>query len=352
MAVGENALMGFGSYVAIGRESTYGTYVTGTAGLAFLSASLKVTKETKILEEVQRSRTNSNFIQLGKTIEGDIEYYHNNRNLACNYLLQNAFGGGPVTSATATGDTAGAVSFTHQIDISDFKSTYSSLSINMRKGDSAGAKIFEYKGLRVNEFSLAAEIDEPLVATVSLVGQDVSLTSNDVSASLDTVTSSYQNPLSFVSGRISIENSTASLTSTSFWHVQSMEFKISNNLNADTSSRRIGTDTLQVLPPGLANFEFNCTLRFDTTTALSAMLNGTRLVGEFEFLGDTLTGSSLRESLKITMPYLIVNEAGDPEVGGPSEVLTSQVSFAVLRDPTTSGYAVRAVVRNATSSYA
>lgn len=351
MALGDSALMGFGSYIGIGRESTYGTYVTGTAGLAFLSASMKVTKETKILEEVQGKRTNSNFIQLGKTIEGDIEYYHNNKNLACNYLLQNAFGGGPVTSATATGDTVGAVSFTHTINVGNFDATYSSLSINHRKGDSIGAKIFEYKGLRVNEYSLSAEIDEPLVASVSLIGQDVSLTTNDVSSQLDTTTA-QQVPLSFVSGRISVESSTAALTTTSFWNVQSMEFKLSNNLNADTSARRIGSDTLQVLPPGIASFEFNCTVRFDTTTAIVAMLAGTRLVGEFEFLGDTLSGSSLRESLKITMPYLIVNEAGDPEVGGPSEVLTSQVSFAVLRDPTTSGYAVRAVVRNATSSYA
>lgn len=351
MSVGDSVLMGHGSYLAFGRETTYGTAVTCTAALAFLSASLKVTKETKILEEVQRSRTQANFIQLGKTIEGDVEYYHSNKNLACNYILQNAFGGGAVTSATATGDTAGAVSFTHQIDISDFRSTYSSLSVNHRKGESIGAKIFEYKGLRVNEYSLSAELDEPLIASVSFVGQDVSLTANDVSAVLDTTTAS-QVPLSFVSGRISVETATASLTTTSYWNVQSMEFKIGNNLNADTSSRRIGSDTLQVLPPGIANFDFNCTIRFDTTTALSAMLNGTRLVGEFEFLGDTLTGSTLRESLKITMPYLIVNEAGDPEIGGPSEILTSQVSFAVLRDPTASGYAVRAVVRNATSSYA
>ena len=350
MAVGDSALMGHGSYLAIGRETTYGTYVTATAGLAFLSASMKVTKEVKILEEVQRSRTNSNYIQLGKTIEGDVEYHHSNRNLACNYILQNAFGGGAVTTATATGDTVGGAAFTHTININNFDATYSSLTMNHRKGDSIGAKIFEYKGLRVNEYSLSAELDEPLVASVSFVGQDVSLTSNDVSGILDTTTA-YQAPLSFVSGRISVEATTGSLTSTSFWHVQSMEFKVNNNLNSDTSSRRIGTDTLQVLPAGLAQFDFNCTIRFDTMTAINAMLAGTRLAGEFEFLGDTLTGSNLRESLKITMPFLIVNEAGDPEIGGPSEILTSQVSFAVLRDPTASGYAVRAVVRNSTSTY-
>ncbi|MEK6772360.1 MAG: phage tail tube protein [Bdellovibrionota bacterium] len=334
---------------SIGREVTYGTYVTGTAGLNVISASLKAIKDTKILEEIQTSRTNSNFIQLGKTIEGEIEFVWSPRNAASNYLLQNAFGGGPVTSATATGETAGGAAFSHIINVANFDQTYSSLSINMRKGDSASSKIFQYSGLRVNEFSFSAEIDEPLMANVSLVGKDVSITSNDVSASLNTTS---QIPLSFVSGRLSVEASTAALTTTSFWHVQSFELKVANNLKSDSSARRIGSDTLQVLPAGLSQFEFSCTMRFDTTTAFDAMMAGTRLVGEFEFLGDTLTTSIIRQGLKVNMPYLIIKDAGDPEIGGPNEVLTSEITFAVLRDPTSGGYAVRAQVTNDTSSYA
>lgn len=88
------------------------------------------------------------------------------------------------------------------------------------------------------------------------------------------------------------------------------------------------------------------------TTAYDAMLAGTRLSGEFQFQGDTLTGSNLREGLKITLPNLRVTDAGDPEIGGSGELLSSTVTFAVLRDPTTSGYAVRAVVTNGTASYA
>ena len=346
MAVGAGSNMGHGSYIGLAREVTYGTYVTGTAGINYLSASLKVTKETKILEEIQKSRTNSNFIQLGRTIEGDIEFYWAPRSAACNYLLQNAFGGGAVTSATLAGDTVGAVSFTHTVLINDFNATYSSLSINHRKGETTTGKIFQYSGLRVNEFSLSAEIDEALKASVSLIGQDVSLTTNDVSSSID---ASAQVPMSFVNGRFSVETTSAGLTTTSFWHVQSMEFKISNNLNTD--GRRIGSDTIQVLPPGMANFELSCQIRFDTSTAYDAMLAGTRLFGEFQFEGDTLTGSTKREGLKITMPHLRVTDCGDPEIGGSGELLTSTVTFAVLRDPTASGAAVTAVVTNGTASY-
>ena len=142
------------------------------------------------------------------------------------------------------------------------------------------------------------------------------------------------------------------VTSSSFWYVQSMEFKISNNLNSDSTARRIGSDTIDVLPPGLAQFELKATIRFDTTTAYDAMMAGTRLAAEFFCDGVTMTGSKLKSSIKLTMPYVVITDAGDPEIGGPNEVLTSEVTFAVLRDPTTSGYAVKAVVINDTSSYA
>lgn len=351
MGVGQGALVGDLSYIAFGRETTYGTYVTATAGLAFLSASMKAVKETKILEEIQNSRTNSHHIQLGRVIEGEVEAYFSPRNQACNWILQNAFGGGPVTSATATGDTTGAVSFTHQVDIANFNATYSSLTVNIRKGEATNGKIYEYTGLRVNELTLKADIDEALLMTVSMIGQDLTLSANDVSAKLDTTTA-IQTPMSFVSGRFSVETSPGSLTSTSYWNVQSFEFKIANNLASDSAARRIGSDTIQVLPAGLAQFELMATLRFDTTTAFDAMMAGTRLAAELQFEGATLPGSSLRESIKITMPYVFVSDAGDPEIGSPNDPLTSEVVFAVLRDPTTGGYAVRAVVINDVASYA
>lgn len=349
MPVGQGVLVGDLSYVAIGRELTYGSYNTATAGLNVLSANLKIMKETKILEEIQTSRTNSNFIQLGRTLEASVEAYFSPRSLACNYLLQNAFGGGAVTSVTATGDTVGSGTFQHTVNINNFLTTYSSLCINARKGDSTNGKVFQYDGLRVNEFGLVAEIDEPLMMSVSMIGRDATVASNDVSSVLDT---SAQVPLSFVNGRLSIETSTSALTSTSFWHVQSVEVKVTNNLNSDSTARRIGSDTLQVLPAGLAQFELKCTIRFDTTTAYDAMMAGTRFASDFFFNGGTMSGSHLRESINLNMPYLLISDAGDPEISGPNEPLTSEVVFAVLRDPTSSGYAMRATVINNTSTYA
>lgn len=349
MAVGDTALIGGLSYLAIGRETTFGTGVTCTAALDFISASLKTSQEGKILEQIERRRTYSKRIKTGKVIEGEVEFYYSPMVDACQYFLQNALGG-TVTVATVSGETTGGGGLQHTFNTGNMDQTYKSLSINLRKGPSTGGKIFEYIGARVNEMTFNAELDEPLKCNVGLVGVDSTLTTNDVEGSL--TVSNFQ-PLDFISGRISVESNYSSLTSSSIWHIQSFELTIANNLKTDNEARRIGTDILTVLPPGMQTYTFNVTMRFNTTTAFSAMLNASTLSCELVFQGPTISGSVGRQEIKFDMPRVFINDAGDPEIGGPDEVLTSQVAFHILRDvSSSSGYALRALVTNNTSSYA
>jgi hypothetical protein len=349
MADGQNANVGFSSYLCVGRESTFKTYATCTAALDFLSASLKTSQEQKVLEAISSRRTYADRISLSKVVEGDVEFYVSADSDASQYLIQNAFGGGAVSSASASGDTTGSGVMEHTYSINNFDATYSSLSINHRKGDSTNGKIFEYVGGRVNELTLTGEIDEPLMGNASLIFCDSSNTSNNVSGN---ITGPGQSPLSFANMRLSIESTFASITASAFWHVQGFEFGIKNNLKADSDSRRIGSSILDVLPPGVAQFDFSFTMRFDTLTAYNAMLNETQFAAQLAFQGATLSGSSLRQQILINMPRIYISDAGDPEVGGPDEVLKAEVTATVLRDDSTStGYAVQAVVRNKTASY-
>lgn len=348
MGIGDGALIGGLGYIAVGRENVFKTYNTCTAALPFLSTSIKTSQENVALEQIDRSRTYSESHQGMKKVEGDIEFLPCVEATALVYLLANAFGG-TIASATATGDTAGAVSFDHTINIGLFDQSISSVCMNIRKGDSLGGKIFEYNGGRVNEIMFSAEMEEALKCTASMVFVDSTKTSNDVSAVL---TSTGYEPLSFINGRVSVESSLGALTSTSYWNVQSVEIGLNNSLKSDSASGRIGSAVLDVLPAGMASFTFNATLRFNTTTAYDAMLANTAFAGEFQFQGTTLSGSTLRRSLKLTMPRIKIIDAGDPEIGGPDEVLTSNVTFLVLRDNSSAtGYAMRAVVRNAIASY-
>jgi hypothetical protein len=72
---------------------------------------------------------------------------------------------------------------------------------------------------------------------------------------------------------------------------------------------------------------------------------------EFEFLGATLAGSSVRKGIKFVFPKVYIKDAGDPEIGGPEEILVSEIAFDVLRDASsTGGYAVTAIVTNGTAA--
>ena len=350
MADGQNANVGLFSYLCVGRESTFKTYSTCTAGLDFLSSSIKTSQEHKVIEAITNKRTFADRISLSKVVEGEVEFYMGADSDAAQYILQNAFGGGAIVTATAAGDTVGSGTLEHTYSLNDFAATYSSLCINERKGDSTNGKIFEYSGGRVGELSLSGEVDEALKASASFTFVDSTNTTNNVSAN---ITSTGQTPLSFSLMRLSVEATFASLTASAFWHVQSFEWGINNNLKADSDSRRIGTSILDVLPPGIAQFTFNFSMRFDTLTAYNAMLNETQYSAQLAFQGPTLTGSNLRQQIKIDMPRIFISDAGDPEIGGPDEIIKAEVTALVLRDDTSAtGYAVQAKVINKTASYA
>jgi len=346
--IGEGSLFSGESYLALGRETVFGTGVTTTAGLEFLSAGIKTTKDSKILEQVSRNRTYDKRISLSKKIEGEVEFYYFPKLDSCNYILQNALGGA-ITSATATGESVGGTAFSHEIEVGSMDGTYKSLSINMRKGPATGGKVFEYSGGRINELGIVAEMEEALKMTAGLIVKDSSLTVNDVEAAL---TYTCAQPLVFTDGRFSAESTFASLTSSSYWHVQNIEFNLANNLKSENESRRIGSDTLDVLPVGIQSHEMTVSMRFDTTTAYDAMMEGTVLAAEFEFLGETITGSLIQEGLKLQFPKLYVKDAGDPEIGGPDETIVSEVTFDILRDcSSAAGYAIKAIVTNDTAAY-
>lgn len=352
MAVGDSAHLGGFSYLAVGRETVTGTYNTCTAGLDFLSLSLKTMKENKILEQVERERTYSKRMSLGKVVEGDVEFYFQPRLDACGFILQNFFGG-TVTSATATGETNGAganSAMTHTFNIGNMDQSFGSLCLNVRKGHTTGGKVFQYSGAKINDLMFSAELNEPLRCNANIICIDSTQVSNDVAGASALPTSSV---LSFVDGRLSVEATFASLTASSFWHIVSAEFGWSNNLKNDDDSRRIGSDILAVLPPGMASFTLNCRIRFNTTTAYDAMMNATQLSAQFECLGPTLPGgSAIRQGIKFNFPKVFISDAGDPEISGPDELIMSDVVFHVLRDDSSAtGYACQALLTNQKANY-
>jgi len=352
VTVGSSQIQAIGSYLGVGRETAWGTRVSGSDALCFLSNNLTTKKEGKLLEEIVRNRSRAyrERISISKIIDGDVGFYYRARSEACNYILQQAFGGTVSSAEVST-----AVAYLHTIQMGDMtnnaptstSSDLQGLSIAVRKGDSSTGKNFEYVGCRVNELNFAAEIDDALMCTASFVGKDSSVGTADHES---TLTFADVTPLVFTGGRISVEDSIGACTSTAYYHVQSVEFGISNNLKSEADSRRIGSDLLDVLPAGVATINLSMSLRFDTITSYNNMINATRLACEIEFTGDTLTGASSTESLKFQFPKIYVNAGADPEIGGPDEILKTDLEFHCIAD-SSAGYALQALLQNGTANY-
>lgn len=349
MSVGDSALLAGLSYLGIGQETTLGAFNTALAGLDFISSSIKTQKDSKILEQVERIRTMSKRLHLSKVVGGSISWNFRPMETADCFLIKNAFGGAAVTSATAAGETIGGGGIVHTITLGNFNLTYSSLCINERKGQATAGKVWQYHGVRINSLTVRTSVDEPVMCEAELICKD----STQVSSDVETQFTATSNPiLSFVDARLSIETAFSSLTTSSLWHAQNVEFKLNNNLKNGAEARRIGSDVLTILPPGVQTYELSAEIRFDTTTAYDAMMSATKLAGELEFLGPTISGSVARQGLKIQFQKLYIKDAGDPEISGPDGILTSQVVFDVLRDESATGYAVRALVTNNIASIA
>ena len=350
ISIGSSQIMAMNSYCGLGKETSWGTGVTCTNQLFFESASITKKQNSKILEEIVRgsSRAYTDRVLTSVMVDGELTGNFRADEDSCILLLGNALGGA-ITSSTVSA----ASCFLHTINIGDMQNNtntagaaFQGISINLKKGGTDG-KVFEYIGCRVNELMFTAEIDEPLKFSATLIGKDATLTTNDISS---VMTNTTCDPLMFSGGRISIELTTTSLATAASWHVQSIEFGISNNLKSDTEAREIGSDTLSILPPGVANITLNCSMRFDTTTAWSAMMAGTKYSAQLEFVGATISGAGSKQYLQLNFPKIYIREGAEPEIGGPDEILKTDLVFDVLCDSVT-GYAMNALVQNGTASY-
>ena len=92
MPLGAGGILSGLSYMALGRETTTGTYNTCTAQLDFISSSVKTTQEVKVLEQIERKRAMSKSISLSRSIGGDVEFYFFPDVTSCAWILQNGIG--------------------------------------------------------------------------------------------------------------------------------------------------------------------------------------------------------------------------------------------------------------------
>ena len=339
MAVGSDVRTVLPSYVAVGKESTWGTYASATTAIEFISCSFKTEIESQKLDSIGLNRGFTKRVQLNKSVQGTLEM--NLHTVESTPLIANALGGAVSTTAGSTG------AYVHSISAGNFNTGLSSLSFNVRKG---ADHVFRYMGGRVNVMKISAEAGDVVKASFDLIFKDSTQLSDDISTSLS-VTSTL--PMTFVNGVFRYAaTEAAAATTTAEEPIQGFELEINNNLAAESASRQLGSNLLSVLPPTRREVNLTITQRWDTTTTFQRFIQATQGAVELYMRGnDSLTSDYFHE-ITIRLPKVFQNTS-EPVLEGSDSVIQSEITYDVLVDTpqTTTGKDIGITIRNNVASY-
>lgn len=342
MAVGDGARAAIQSYIAYGKESTFGTYASVSVAVEAISCTFKVEKESMKLETLNKARDYSKRVQTNQNVTGNLETYVH----PIESVLLFATGmGGAITTSSSSGIAI------HTITAGNFDTTTAigSVCFNIRKGVS-GTHVWQYTGGRPNVVTLSAEVGEPIKMSVEMVFQNATLGSNDIGANLSVSTIA---PFVFHQGQYIYAAGTSSLTTTNAEPIQSFELVIDNGIISDAPARQLGSQVPSVLPPTQRDIQLTISQRWDTTTNYDRFTSATEGSIRLQFTGATITSSATLTYLwQIDMPKVLMNTP-DPELSGAGDLLQSEITFDVVTSnpQTTTGYAIVATIQNQTNGY-
>lgn len=324
------------SYVAVGKETTFGTYNTVSAAVEALSCSFKTELMSKKIESLHGSRGYAKRVTTDKVVAGALEHaLHPEESVL---IVANALGGGIGTSSLT------ASCYTHSITAGDFDTTPVSLCFNVRKGDE---HVFEYNGGRVNVLKIAGTLGEEVKITSEMIFKDSTVGTNDV---LSNLSISTVLPFTYVQGTFRYAATSTALTSTVAEAIQAFELTVNNNLKPE-AGRELGSAVLTRLPATRRSIELKITQRFDTTTTLNRHLQAT--VGAVElFLEGESASAEANYTMQIQLPKVYQGMA-EPEVPGGDDVLKSEITYDVVAENpgTTTVRDIGVTVINKTASY-
>lgn len=328
MAVGDGAEASVRSYVAVGKETTFGTYTAPSRAIEALSCGFMTSIEFEKLDSIGLgNRGQHKRVSKDKKVAGGLECYAHPQESVL--LVANAMGGGIVSTAL-TGSGTGA--YTHTLSAGNFNTDAASLCFNVRKGST---HTFRYNGGRVNQLKISAAINEVVKASYDFIFKDSTITtSDDLSAGLSI---SAVLPFTYVDGNFQYSSTEALAdTTTAREPIQAFELTLSNGLISDSAARGLGSSVLQVLPATRRNVEFKITQRFDTSTAYNRFIQATQGAVLLKFRSQSIGSTNQFYEMTISMPKVYVDSA-DVEIKDTGSILQAEIPFSVVVDnPSTS----------------
>jgi hypothetical protein len=345
MAIGNNVpQMGYNGVLAIAKETTFGTFVTGTTWVEFNSESLKYNIEEVKIETINTLRSTTRILQGNISVDGSIEAP---LNLAAdsNLFIVKSVMGGTVSSAVAS-----TGSYLHTFTVGDLENNRAtsssnhmkSLSISVRPGEAA-MTTWNFYGCRVNSWTLKAETGSPVLWTAEIVGKGCS-----TGATIPAAVFSDVNPCMFNGVYLCAGTTLGACTTTSQEYVKSLEVSIKNNLVTD--QRVLGDDEVVGLPAGKREITLKVSQIFDTITAYNRYIQATDTA--FKIVIDSLVtmGADLTTyAMDIYLPRCRLSSPFTPAVGDSGPIM-QELEYKCLY-ATEKAYDMAIAVRNKTASY-
>lgn len=191
---------GIGGQWGIGVESPIGTRATPTVFLEFTKESLKLNRPRKTSSAIRANRfTPRRAYQLAQWVDGDVEFELAPQSVG--KLIKHTFG---------SVSTSGAGPYMHTFTHGAVDALGLTFQIN-RPDSSATDRPFDYTGLQVTKLSLAANVDDIVMATVSVYGQHEDTAQTLASASYP----STWTPFTFLHGVLTLAGTEVSVKSVS-----------------------------------------------------------------------------------------------------------------------------------------
>ncbi|MDD5459831.1 MAG: phage tail tube protein [Phycisphaerae bacterium] len=340
MAVGSGGEKGYKSWLGVGLETSYGTKLTATAFLEFISESLAVNKESTKLETINTSRNPIKRFQGNESVEGTIETYLNPASVAQMHLLNNCLAG----TVTSSGDAN--TGYSHIVYQGDREDSFSSLTLQKRVGNGS---TFDFTGCRVNSVSIKGEVGNPISFSAEIIGQHGTISSDTVTVSFPNVIPMLWRGVTFKTGVW--DSMTSVLASGATEYIRGFELTINNNLIADETARSMGTATVDFIKHGMAEITFKITQRYDTTTAFVRGFTQTAYAMGLLLDSGITAGSAAggtTYSMLIELPKCYY-KTQTPQVSD-ANIVTQEIEFDVIAS-SQGADAISLKYSNATASY-
>jgi hypothetical protein len=310
-----NISVGALGYIAYGKESTEGTFITANKFLAANSFNFDDTNEYLSPMTIRGSKDMTLAMPAPFNVTGTLEMPFVPEDIEL--LLKSAFSASSVTTAGASS------SYSHVFTPASVSPTF---TFEAYTGGSDGLTtdglIRQYGGVRVNTLELRAAFGEIVTASFGLDGS-TRQTKPLVSSALDPLTPSYAatslQPFHFNGAKVSIAGSESAI-------VKDLTFSINNNVEHIGTLRQ--TRNYSRVASGARELTLSMAMDFQNTTDYQRLLDETEFAVSIELRG-SLIGGGIYNKLTIDLPRVKYRRVGVPISAG--DFITQDVECTVLK---------------------